>query len=161
MPPLVGDYQPGFPTIEGENQRLAEAGYRPQLTQLPPEPGEMPAYCFRTSGALGQKNRTAIVYLVCGSGFPFTPPDVYAEVLSASEIDAYGEAKPTEAALDPLDTIRTWNQATSSLTDVVREVLEQLDETYHTTDQLSVFFNKYGELIRPPDNDDNETKIIH
>lgn len=151
MPPIGDSHQVSMSVINREYQKLDEAGYKPQLTKLPASSGEQPSYCFRTTGTLARKDRTAIVYLVCSGGFPFVPPDVYAEVLSTSDLDAYGQVKSEEVTVKPLRSIRTWDQASSSLPDVVREVLDQLGDSYRTTDKLSVFFNKYGELIRPHD----------
>jgi hypothetical protein len=130
--------------LDQEIEQIEQGGYQAYLVPL-----EKPnSYCVRVSGSLPTKERTAYLYLVCEEFFPVSSPTVYAEVLSASRIDSYGQAKPREVELGPLQTVAEWN-ADSDLLGVVREAFGELDESYRPTGQISVFFNEYGEWVRP------------
>lgn len=132
--------------VRKEADQLELAGYQSRLVKL-----EERIYCVTVSGSLPTKNRTANVYLECGERFPDIPPNIYAEVLSATRFDKYGQAATREVELGPLQSLVVWN-AQSSLLELVREVFGQLDESYHPTGQLSGFFDKYGDWVRPAPN---------
>lgn len=131
--------------LEAERKNLELGGYRARVVSLP----ETGGYCVSVSGALPTKERTAYLYLLCQESFPVTRPTVYAEVLSATRFDDYGQAETREVVLQSLFAIMTWDGQTSSLLDVAREAFAQLDESYRPTEQLSGFLNEYGDWIRP------------
>lgn len=133
--------------LKRESEDLDQAGFEESIVKLPAPEGD-DVYCVTVSSSLPTKCRTANLYLVCDHDFPFTTPRVYAEVLSATRFNQYGQARTTEVELQPLQTLQKWNWLSSSLLDIVREAFGQLDEEYRTTDRLSGFLNRYGELVR-------------
>jgi len=130
--------------LQDEIRELERAGYRSRLVRL-----EEGAYCISVSGALPTKERTAYLYLECRDRFPLAPPNIYAEVLSATRFDEFGQAETREVALQPLAAIIGWEAQAGSLLTVTREAFAQLDESYRPTGQLSGFLNQYGDWVRP------------
>lgn len=132
--------------FEQEIQQLDNAGYQWRLVHLPAQ--DETAYCFTISASLARKASAVNLYLVCKASFPHVSPDAYAEMLSSTSLDQYGQAQSMEIKLRPLETTQKWNMNSSSLLAVVQEILNQLDGEYQFSDKRSVFLNKYGEWIR-------------
>jgi hypothetical protein len=109
--------------------------------------GSEPQYCLHVNMPIRHASQDANAYLVCGSGFPSTPPAAFVSTVEA--LDQYGQAQEREMELD-LHTIRNWH-SDQTLLQVYEEILDRLEDgnlrVSETPSPLPARFDKYGQIV--------------